>query len=481
MPCGCSCDGRRWVAGPAAEVGISGLAVVLSPTAHWLRRLAWAAALTTALFWLIVQLRLGVLRLQNQSIATFSSTTNWLQLPFPAVTVCPGGERFDIDKVLNMTNAGTTAETWRSSKEDRYKLIRWREFNFDQFFSRASHTWSDLVENCWFQGSRCDAVGSVTRSVTSQLGTCFTLRQNASAAGTWTKPQLTLDLRLPARPSAGSEEDSWQVVIHPASLQFDDARMLVKSSLSHVKVSPATATYVRMHRRWHRHVSTDEDPCSDGISAEENARCVMNCILQDEQFALQEEEGGFQNNATGAAGSEEGNNAESVPTCILPWEESDSDTRNPCSTYPAFKKALRSSPDLGAFNESQVLEAYLMCSCPFQCTELSYPIEIPEKVSQGLPGAADGPRSARLELWLSMQEETLQDQWSFTFSQLVAEAGGNTGIFLGASLLSLLETLDWLVFWVVRRLGARAAVSAGGRKEGAAPPAVTSVTIKVSR
>ncbi|KAF0288941.1 hypothetical protein FJT64_012750 [Amphibalanus amphitrite] len=159
MPCGCSCGGRRWVAGPSAEVGISGLPVVLSPSAHWLRRLIWAIALATALFWLVLQVRLSVLRLQHQSVSTTARSSTQLELPFPAVTVC-AGERLNVDRVLNLTQPGTTVEQWRSIKHmSRYKLIRWREFNFDEFFSQTSHNWSELVKSCEYQGDACESVG----------------------------------------------------------------------------------------------------------------------------------------------------------------------------------------------------------------------------------------------------------------------------------------------------------------------------------
>ncbi|KAF0288940.1 Acid-sensing ion channel 3 [Amphibalanus amphitrite] len=242
--------------------------------------------------------------------------------------------------------------------------------------------------------------------------------------------------------------------------------MLVKSSLSLVQVVPGTVSYVRVHRRSHTHISTAEEPCSDNVTAEENAECVMDCIIHDQGLTAELAQSG-----NDTSGDEDVDDRE-IANCTLPWESSDD--RRPCRSYSALRSALKSSPDLSQFTESEVMSAYFLCSCPFQCTEISYPIQVPEKMA--LEDSVDSRRSARVALWLSMQQEALEDKWSFTFSQLVAESGGNMGIFLGASLLSLLELLDFFIFWMLRRVGARGPADANPAQ---AKPSQTSVNIAV--
>ena len=483
MPRGGGSRGHRWVAGPEAAISLTGVPVVISSSAHWLRRLLWTLTLVVALYWLIAQLRDSVQRLLHQSLSTTSRTTNRLHLPFPAVTLC-AGERFKSEDVLRMTENGTTMDTWRAIKGvDRYRLIRWDEYDFHQFFSEASHGWQDLVTSCEFHGRPCEEVSTVTKSVTSQLGTCYTLRQNESATGTWTKPQLTLNLRLPGKTVyANANGPGWYVMLHPATLECGDAGLFAKNSLSHVHLPRGFLSYVRLHRRLHRHVSTLEEPCSDNITPEENARCVMKCIIEDEYLTTgRASRQKIERRRNDKPHEETAVNATTSP-CHLPWQESE--TPNPCRTYAALQSALESSPDLSMMKEADVRAAFFSCRCPAQCTVVTYPAEVPERMPLISRFGSDGRLSAVLELWLSMHEETLQDEWSFTSSQLVAEWGGNMGIFLGASLLSIMEFLDWFVFWVIRKLTGRdrkvkdVGQTTGGNIADDPGPAVAKVNVK---
>ena len=454
------------MAGPEAQLGLSGLPVVVSPAAHWLRRLVWLLLLMLSSAWLIVQLKGSIERLLEQKVATSSRHEQKLNVPFPAVTIC-SAQHFKRDQILNMTLDSTTMTQWKAIKgPERYKLLRWDEVNFDDFFDRATYTYWDLVAECLFHGRPCDEIGTLTSIITSKHGACHTVAFSSPANGTWTTPQLELQLTMPEREGIESRGSGpgWYAMIHDASIVFSDTALFSAFSFSPISLPPGLKTYVRMHRRYNTYISLKDDQCSDDFTVYEFSQCVKACIEDGliEDGSKRDKEGALSlDGGSGSKPDKEGvprpskilgkelDEEDAPPACRLPWERSTRDG-SPCKSYDDLINALHFTADLRMHDEAELYSiGSYDCGCVPPCTDVTYPMGTPDRTP------LRSPNIARLELWLSMRVETRTEEWSFTFDRFVAECGGNMGIFLGASLLTLVEIFDVAVFWLLRKKDAK--------------------------
>ena len=443
MPCGCGSAGHRWVGGPEAQLCLSGLPVAVSPAAHWLRRLLWGLLLLLSLAYLIVQLHGSVVRLLDQKVATSSRHNLQMNVAFPSVTIC-SAHRFKKDQILNMTKNGTTMDQWYAVKgPSRYKVLRWDEINFDEFFERASYSYSDLVRGCSFHGRPCRDISEVTTVFTSRYGACHTIALSLPANGTWTTPQLEINLTLPdqGNTSQRGSGPGWFAILHDPNVIFTDTTLFAVFSFSYLSLPQALETSIKIHRREDRYIPVTDSPCCVDCTVMEYAECVKMCIAED-----REELGGPKSDRLQRALDSEQD--DDVPICRLPWERHERDDP-PCRSHDELIYAMRFTADLRMLNESELYNIGYDCGCVAPCNEVTYPIGTPDRVPMRGPEAL---YTSRLGIWLSMRVEERVEDWSFTFNQFVAECGGNMGIFLGASLLSLVELVDFIIFWMLKKM-----------------------------
>ncbi|XP_037073752.1 uncharacterized protein LOC119094946 [Pollicipes pollicipes] len=460
-PCGDASCGRFWVQGPPAQLGLPGLSVVTSSAAHWLRRLVWVLVLVAALTALIVQLVGTTERLRGRSVVVSSRETMQLRVPFPAVTMC-AGHPFKEGAVLSLTRSGTTLSQWRALPPAlRFELLRWQEISLDEFFQRATYAWSELVSNCTFNRLPCEDVSTVRSVVSSQYGRCHTLTLHVPTNGTWSTPQLKLDLAL-SEPSEVRDNVGWYVMLHPHNLPFSDITPFT-GQVSQVTVPVNTESRVRLQQRTNRYISNNRDgACSRHMTAKKFASCLADCL---------------QGNSSLHGVCDEGQGSGCVSPCSLPWQKQRRPDRGPCRSFADMQAALSFERNLRALHEEEVYNAFFHCECASPCEATFYPVETPDRLVWRPPdeeeeGRVLGDRSgrpkhrrpelgaapkkhgrmARVLLWISTGVLLQTESWSFSFPQFVAEAGGNLGIMLGASLLSLVEIADLVVFWVARQV-----------------------------
>ncbi|XP_043205932.1 acid-sensing ion channel 1-like [Amphibalanus amphitrite] len=280
MPCGCSWNGRRWVAGAEASLGLSGLPVVTSGGAHWLRRLLWALILVVSFVWLVVQLHGSVIRLMYQNVGTESRYELMQSMPFPAITIC-AAHRFKKEQWLNMSLDGVTAEQLGALKgEDKFRFLRWDELNFDEFYDSASYSYDDLVESCRFHGQSCAVLSTLSTAFTNKYGACHTITLTTNANGTWTQPQLEMRLTLPdpADPEMRETSPGWYVILHDSETGFSDLSAFAPASYNVLSVRKGQDTTAKMRRQETFYLSLTGGGCSDEVGAVDHAQCLKACL-----------------------------------------------------------------------------------------------------------------------------------------------------------------------------------------------------------
>ena len=439
MPCGCSSGGRRWVAGPEASLSLSGVPVVISPAAHWLRRLLWALILALAMSWLVYLLCTSTMKLINRSLKDDMKVVRGFDVPFPAVTVC-AGQRYNPERVSRMLQDGISLTDWNPSKDiTHYRFLRWEELNFDEFFERSSYNWSELVARCTVFGRPCEELGTVSRAITYSRGICHTLRLSEPVQGTWIEPQVSLHLTLPEWNQSQINKE-WVVFLHPASLVFNSASFST-GLLNIIPILPGSESWIRIKRRQSWFMNTEEKPCTDDTDWNEILSCANECILTKSDSTI------ASNNTTSKDISRDSESVDSPSAiCRLPWFSDFGD--GACTTYKDLEIALNVHPGYATLTEKDLFTALMTCFCPYFCSDIQYLADTPDRLPL-VNGARS--RDAMLKIWISIDQEVVTENWNYELPQFIADCGGNIGLFLGASLLSLVEILDVASSWLVRR------------------------------
>ena len=437
MPCSCSSDGRRWVAGPEATLSLAGVPVVISSAAHWLRRLLWALILALSLGWLIYLLQTSALKLINRTVEDSVIVMRGIDIPFPAVTVC-AEQRYNLKKLSQMLQDGIAVEDWNPSEDiTHYQFLQWQELNFDEFVERVAYNWSELVAGCTVFGRPCEELGTVSSAVAHSRGTCHTLRLREPVEGTWMEPQVALNLTLPEWNQSPIKE-GWTVYLHQDTLVFNSAAFYTGLFIG-IPIRPASETLVRIKRRQNSYINAEHMPCTDNTDWEEINDCMGECMITQDNSATESYKTVSQDDYQG---QEQMSSSSSV--CRLPWFPNHFGG-GPCTTYEDLEEAFGAFPGYTSMTERDGLAAFMTCDCPYFCTDSEYKIETPERFPQSSPAIS---RDATLKLWINVNQEYNIETWSYDFSQFIADCGGNIGLFLGGSFLSLVEILDVVVFWI---------------------------------
>ena len=112
--------------------------------------------------------------------------------------------------------------------------------------------------------------------------------------------------------------------------------------------------------------------------------------------------------------------------------------------------------------EETFLDWVSQCPCKLSCRSDRYHIQDHEKwhteettIYLSHPAARNGTHGS-LQLWLSDVEEHIVERDEYSVDTFIADVGGNLGLMLGGSLLTLVEIVDCVIATCLSRRQKRA-------------------------
>ncbi|XP_071477871.1 acid-sensing ion channel 1C-like [Diadema antillarum] len=446
---------RHW----AAEVtDFHGLKHVAGNYGGAFRRIVWLLLFLLALGYCTYQCALVIITYRSHSHVTKIDVEYETEVSFPAITVCNFNKyresAFTDDDIKNVgVHLGIIDEDhdliypnlYTDEFRDFLDNVNWTaveedsDYNMTEFTTRTGHQIEDLVVSCDWDDQECEE-GALT-SVLTHLGNCFTFnaqtdgsdKENwfvSKSAGAANGLRLVLNLETPEyTPSndldGGASDAGFRVMLHypteppyPKELGFS--------------VAPGMHTTVSMR---YEHItslappfSTCEDEGTDIITHFDHYS-LQACRIECETRVVLAECG-----------------------CRLPEQPGDEEVCGPAETHECAHSTLREFI-AGTLDTDETCECKSPCifeNYPFTATQSKLRSSFLEKLysnsSNNFTTEYIDNNIAIISFYYeALNYETIEMLPEYTLPTLLAVIGGNMGLFLGASALTVVQFGEYIV------------------------------------
>ena len=408
----------------------SDVCVWLLPTgAFWLRRLVWALVIVANLALLVTLLKDCIERVADGGTVRIWSRELVTKIQPPAITLCHGNG-FRKSRVLSHTLPETN---WGDWFRDTFATLNWTSFDgLDDFYDRASYSWPDMVGRCAVNDVHCEQYGMLQSHATFGQGVCTTLSLNTSLTKRLTSGQITIAL-MEKEDLGAMEHAGWRVYFHSQDTEFSDALRFMDLA-TEVRITRDHMHHVKLHRQTTLSKHSARGCSRDTTSLSAYTKCLGQC---------------FSKLVTSGA----------MP-CSTPWGASlfpDIDVHQPC-------RSLEELEATGQLKKNTLIEddfvdwARRCPSCQPHCTAHKYLVSakdrwrLDETTLFLRSPQLSGFTGAALEVHVLDQAETVTERNAYPPDLFLAEVGGNLGLLIGASLLTIVEMIDLGIVWLFRKM-----------------------------
>ena len=396
----------------------------------WVTRIVWALVLLTAIGGFCTVTILNILMLVNQPISTSITITRENKLAFPAVTICS----LNLLNVTTLESASSNTMNVVDDLTDLFDKVRLeppdnescktiannlanntgRNISWGELITIAGNDFTALLEMCTYKGKECTAEDF--DKINTIGGLCYTFNKRAGhiANGTGVRQGLRLKLSSDGQLQQGfslGRDFGFRVVIHnpdePPRPESDG-----------IVVALSSTVYIGM-----RQVnSTDETQFSSGT------RCRKDGMDPDQELTFM----GYPTYSP-ALCQEECFYKYAIDQCRC--------VEKALYTIPNDRKYKQfrncTAPDLCC--EVQAFDKVEEnCNCPPKCSIVERTLTV--------SSATNGDGFVGVNVYYeSLFVETRETTDSYTPWSLISDIGGNTGLFLGFTLLSWVELLILVV------------------------------------
>ncbi|KXJ28956.1 Acid-sensing ion channel 4 [Exaiptasia diaphana] len=423
---------------------LHGFHFILDSGSIW-RRTLWVLLIILGLGLLIAQIYISLTKLYANEFTVRKSVEVSKSLPFPAVTIC------NQNMMRKSQIMGTIAQDYLDQL-DSLKLsvggLKQKEvpsFDVEKMLEKTGHQLTEMVHLCEFTGEKCSAVNDFTPALSSySFGLCYTFNANGSSemlVGSGKRQGFTLQLDTQPEEYYGPysyDATGFKVAIHEPGTYHDIDN-------EGYDVPPGFYTSIRIKRTKTISLKAPYETNCSSIELENFAKysqsgCFHTCIskkLVDECNCrvLSMVEKGI--NVTRFCNTTE------IITCI----------------FQAFKKSLQDiSP--------------VTCGCPQECEAINYNVKtsiayypsahlwdtlLPVMAQLTGLNASDPQQKAKIQtearkriavmtvFYENLLTDVTEEKPSYGVSQLGSDIGGNMGLFLGCSLLTICEFIDLII------------------------------------
>ena len=428
---------------------------VESTTAHGVVRIFKGKSIIRRLFWLIIVLTAAggclynisdrIRFLISEPTSTTISVTRKNTLTFPAVTVCNlNSLRFGVLEERNLTNLIQSAiflvtevdaqscEVEESQSDNLSRII------YEELVIQARHKVEELIEECFFAGKPCGNLTEVFEPVFTNLGICYTfnsakIQPLLQSRGTGQRQGLQLLVNVNQLEYATPTDAGVKVAIHTQSEPPlpDDQGIGVPTGRN-------------------AFISIKEQSIVD--------KTGRSCNSPDDLSNLNFLQGEYDTYSESA--------------CLVDCIHSSIADNCECISARSFY-----SPDTARYSQlpNCTLEEVCClvnelispseCNCPAACSSVSYETTVSysyfpaEYISQsfatifGIPVDVFPTNFLEVSVYFeSLNIETQTTSSAYSFVALLSDIGGQLGLFLGVSVISIMEFGTWVVDEIKNRV-----------------------------
>ncbi|XP_067032789.1 acid-sensing ion channel 1-like [Acropora muricata] len=424
-----------------------------------IRKIIWITLISLGIAFLSIQFRDNCRKLQSREIVISKDLERNKNLLFPAITIC-NQNMMRKSKIM-----GTDAQTFLDQQDTlKYHLLGDSlfsketdpAFNIEESVKNNSHDLSEMLNTCIWSGRPCSAA-NFTPVLSYLRGVCHTF--NSGKPG---HPKLYvkttgkfkgLTLQLDAQPEEyygpfSYEATGFKVLVH------DQSELYPNIEDFGVDIPPGFKTNIRVHRTKMKSLrapfktACEEKNVEPAYGVYSEYACLVDCYTKISVNAcncrmLSMPSLGVGVNETRFCSAKE------LFTCL----------------FPIFDK----------FNPSN-------CKCPVPCEKITYKVELsmayapsdhiwdtilplynitPNETSSKVEEFRDYVRKRMSQFsiyYQTLDTEVTEEKPAYDLNDFGSDVGGNMGLFLGCSLLTLCEFVDLIVIMCLRCWRRRIAV-----------------------
>ncbi|XP_035285531.1 acid-sensing ion channel 1C isoform X10 [Anguilla rostrata] len=425
-----------------ANCTLHGLSHIFLPGGVTLRRLLWAAAFTSSLSIFLYQVADRVIEYYQYPHVTLLDEMDSPVMYFPAITLCNynsfrrsqmlrndlfwmasmlGVEQGDFDEYL--TQLGQPPE--------KEKFLPSKTFNMLEFVQRTSHNIEDMLLDCKYRGQECRAENFTT--IYTRYGKCYTFNSGKDGnpllttlkGGTGNGLEIMLDIQqdeyLPVW--GETDETSYEAGIKVQIHSQDEPPFIDQLGFG---VAPGFQTFVSCQQQLLQYLPPPWGDCKSAAIDSEffSTYSITACRIDCETRYLVENCNCRMVHMPGTS------------TVCTPEQYKD------CAD-PALDFLVEKDND------------YCVCETPCNMTrygkELSM-VKIPSKASAKYLAKKFnkteqyiGENILVLDIFFeALNYEKIEQKKAYEIAGLLGDIGGQMGLFIGASVLTILEIFDYL-------------------------------------
>ncbi|CAG0919351.1 unnamed protein product [Notodromas monacha] len=399
----------------------------------------------------------------------------------PSVTICP-------EPGMNLAEVQQLIESWdylnvTSPATDFLQLAFQRNSSLlNEYLTKIGYRPQEIITGCNLASTNCvpgknsaqarTAAGEWTiqwykRLHLASIRACFCFRPNVSMSAGISE-MFVIRLEIPYKSlsvngkpvifrqgkTISASDIGWFVYFHQNSAKITDLDRISYKPY-HFFEPTNNQLYVQFTAQHLSFLNKDDSPCTEepGYTY---VKCVEDCVMSSEYFNC------------------------SIP---LPTANYDNVKKNTCATPSELETYTRAYGGMWNNKQGRLVELEKNCGCPRRCEMIRYTAHLVQNRVNDGSSAIIGTTSndiANISVvnrtnfvvirgyFPSSEFESFTEQWSFDIIQLFGELGGNAGLLLGISVLSIYEGLEFLVLLfsggLDRRTGPNAFPKVGTRE-----------------
>ena len=396
-----------------------------------IRRTIWLFIFLAASAICLFDISTHIKDLVSKPTSTTTLITKTDHLHFPAVTVCDLNHYdFDTLESKNLTTLIRSVYSASDSQDDCETLLQnttctslnLSEIGYEELSQEASHNLSDFISVCKFSGENCNMSGEMFKPVMTNLGLCYTFNyadgeSSLKIHGSGQKQGLQMTLKISDTNHTTTAGAGVKVAIHPQSEPPlpDDQGYAVPTGMNAFIGIKET----HIVDETFRHCKADDDVAELNFLTEHRystSSCLTSCTHTDI--------------AT---------NCGCVLSASFVLPKDDTFTNLPNCSFD----------NLCCIYDKQFYGAQANCSCLPPCSYVTYDCDVSISYSTFFDSATESAKrdsSLSINIYFkSFNVETKTTSKAYTFVELLSDIGGQLGLFLGISVITIIEFGAWII------------------------------------
>uniref|UniRef100_G1NFH3 Uncharacterized protein n=1 Tax=Meleagris gallopavo TaxID=9103 RepID=G1NFH3_MELGA len=446
LPLLCCPDGEALAPGQGGflrATRIPGLHYIGTRPQSRLRRLLWGLAFLASAGLLATGATDRLHHLLSHPVHTRARLARVPQLRFPAVTLCnPNRARFlqltkpDLYSLLAVLEDEQRRWLTRLANYSRFLPPRRSERTMQSFFHRLSHQIEDMLVECRFQGERCGP--QHFNPVYTRYGKCYTFNG---------------DRRNPRVTRQGGMGNGLEIML---DIQQEEYLPIWRETN---ETSFEAGIRVQIH-------SQDEPPYIHqlGFGVSPGFQTFVSC--QEQRLTYLPQPWGNCRASVQGEQTLPGYDTYSIAACRLEHRRGGSDSQSLTHCFSTGNESI-CSPNVYIECADHTLDAAVedsqeRCSCPTPCNLTRYGkeismVRIPNKGSARYLARKYNKNETYIRenflvldiFFEALNYEAIEQKKAYDLAGLLGDIGGQMGLFIGASILTILEILDY-IYEVIR-------------------------------